>query len=94
METPDSTSSRFSFSRRVLKGFALLLMGGGALLLLHLILISSDSKLIALAVFFLGTGEMIHRKLTKPLKVVICPTVFVYDTATKEEELPRDDPRS
>lgn len=93
MGIPQSTSSRFSFSRRSLRNLGLLLMVCGALLLFHLILSSQDSGMIIVALFLLGTGEVIYRKMSKPLQVVFRPIVFVFDPAAKEAELPRDEPR-
>ncbi len=93
METPQSTSNRFSFSKRFLKNVGLLLMVCGGLLLLHLILSSPDSEIIFVALLLLGIGDTIYRKLSRPLQVVVHPIIFVFDPATKETELPRDEPR-
>jgi hypothetical protein len=93
METPDSTS-RFSVSRRLLKNFGLLLLASGAFLFGYLIMFSRDSDWIVLALFLLGTGRFIYRKLTpKPVQVNISSVVFIVDSTVDEEDLPRDEPR-
>jgi uncharacterized protein YjeT (DUF2065 family) len=93
MNTPDPDQEPVTIPRQLLRNFGLLLMACGALLLFYPFLTSRDGNLIGLGLFLLGAGEVIYRKLTKPIRVIVRPVIFVFDPAVKEEERPRDEPR-